>query len=251
MLRATILLFALASALIAREFDPRRDVFAFSNDTVLNYEVTPDGRLHVGTKAKSGRPTHCCFLFTRSAIQFWKFARFEPRQPRLSEDEYRARIRSLFRIPPWVGREERIVFPGYADLWAFSRQHEKIIRDDLGNWLLTYLRVGNWRIMSPIVRLRQHVYAEKLFATVSKGEVRAMYLSKFPHMNHIVLVYHAERLPELGKGGMRFRVYDANYAGKSARLDYVPASNLFDFEQRFYWPGGELRAFPVYDMPLH
>ena len=248
MFRAAVFLFVLVSTLAAREFDPRRDVFSFSNDTVLNYDVTADGRLHMSAKAKSGRPTHACFLFTRSAMQFWNFARFDPRQPRLSEEEYRARIRALFRIPPWIEGKARIIFPGYADLWAFSRQHEKTIRDDLGNWLVTYLRVGNWRIMSPIVRARQRVYAEQLYAAVSNGEVRAMYLSKFPHMNHVVLVYHAGRLPD---GGMRFRVYDANYAGKSVRLDYVPGSNLFDFERRFYWPGGELRAFPVYDRPLH
>jgi len=249
MFRIAILLFAFVSVLSAREFDPRRDVFAFSNDTVLNYEVTHDGRLSIGTKkGKSDKPTHCCFLFTRSAMQFWEFARFEPRQPRLSSGEYRARIRSLFRIPPWAERKERIVFPGYADLWSFSLQHEGILRDELGSWLLTYLRVGNWRMMSPLTRLLQGWYAKRLFAAVSKGEVRAMYLAKFPHMNHVVLVYHAERLPD---GGMRFRVYDANYAGKSARLDYVPTVNLFDFEKRFYWPGGKLRAFPVYDRPLH
>ena len=248
MFRIAILLFVLASAVSAREFDPRRDVFAFSNDTVLHYEVTHDGRLHMGAKAKSDKPTHCCFLFTRSAMQFWKFARFEPRQRRLSEEEYRRRVRELFRIPPWSGRTERIAFPGYADLWSFSREHEDTLRADLGSWLLTYLRVGNWRMMNPIIRLRQRHFAEKLFAAVSKGGIRAMYLAKFPHMNHVVLVYHAERMPD---GGMRFRVYDANYAGESARLDYLPKRNLFDFERRFYWPGGELRAFPVYDRPLH
>ena len=249
MLRIAAFFFTLASALIAREFDPRRDAFAFPNDTVFNYNVDADGRLHVkGRKTKPAGPTHACFLFTRSAMQFWKFARFEPRQPRLSEEEYREKIRALFRTAPWAERSERIVFPGYADLWTFSRAHEKILRADLGSWLLTYLRVGNWRMMNPIIRLRQRHFAEKLFAAVSKGEVRAMYLAKFPHMNHVVLAYHAERLPG---GGMRFRVYDANYAGKSARLDYVPASNLFDFERRFYWPGGGLLSFPVYDRPLH
>ena len=107
MLRAIVLLCILTSALIAREFDPRRDAFSFSNDTVLNYEVTPDGRLLTSRKAKSGRPTHCCFLFTRSAMQFWQFARFEPRQPRRSEAEYRTRIIALFKINPWEKRGER------------------------------------------------------------------------------------------------------------------------------------------------
>ena len=112
MLRAAALFFALASALIAREFDPRRDAFAFPNDTVFNYNVDADGRLHAkGRKTKPAGPTHACFLFTRSAIQFWKFARFEPRQPRLSEEEYREKIRALFRTAPWAERSERIVFP--------------------------------------------------------------------------------------------------------------------------------------------
>ena len=248
MFRVAVLFFALVPVLCAREFDPRRDVFSFSNDTVLNYEVTAGGRLRLGAKAQSGKPTRCCFLFTRSAIQFWKFARFEPRLRRLSEEEYRRRLRDLFGIPPWTHRTRRIVFPGYADLWSFSRGHEDAIRAEIGSWLLTYLRVGNWRMMNPIVRLRQRAIAENLFSAVSKGEVRAMYLAKFPHMNHVVLVYHAERLPD---GGMRFTTYDANYAGESARLDYLPKRNLFDFERRFYWPGGALRAFPVYDSPLH
>ena len=248
MLRATILFFALMSVLSARDFDPGRDAFAFSNDTVFNYRVDGQGRLHVDGKAKATGPTHRCFLFTRAAMQFWNFARFEPDQRKLSTEEYRLRLRALFRIQPWKERAEGIAFPGYADLWDFSRDHKELLQNELGSWLLTYLRVGNWRMMSPVVRLLQRSIAEKLFAAVSKGGIRAMYLAKFPHMNHVVLVYHAERLPD---GGMRFRVYDANYAGKSARLDYVPGRNLFDFERRFYWPGGELRAFPVYDRPLH
>jgi hypothetical protein len=251
MLRILALLFALATTAVAREFDPRRDAFSFSNDTVLNYEVTPDGRLLTSRKAKSDRPTHCCFLFTRSAMQFWKFARFEPRQPRLSEAEYRKRIIALFRIAPWVEREERIVFPGYADLWSFSKAHEKTIRDNIGSWLLTYLRVGNWRVMNPVIRWRQHSIAETLFERVSRGEIRAMYLSRLPHMNHVVLVYHAERLHGDQEGGMKFRVYDANFAGKSMDLGYVAKSSLFTFPKCFYWPGGELRGMPVYDRPLH
>jgi len=215
---------------------------------VFNYNVDADGRLHIKIGGKPKGRTHRCFLFTRAAMQFWKFARFEPRQPKLPEAETLRRLRALFRIPPWAERGERFVFPGYADLWHFSCDHEELIQNELGNWLLTYLRVGNWRMMNPIVRLRQRSIAEKLFAAVNKGEIRAMYLAKFPHMNHVVLVFHAE---QLAGGGMRFRAYDANYTGETARLDYVPKRNLFDFERRFYWPGGELRAFPVYDRPFH
>ena len=182
-------------------------------------------------------------------MQFWNFAKFEPRQRKLAEAEYREKLRALFRIPVWdPPREKRIVFPGYANLWDFSKAHAGLVQSELGSWVLTYLRVGNWRMASPFVRLMQRGYAERLFADVSTGRIRAMYLAKFPSMNHVVLVFGAERMTD---GRMRFRVYDANYAGQTARLEYNPARNLFDFERRFYWPGGELRAFPVYTTPIH
>jgi hypothetical protein len=248
MLRVVLILLALGLALSAREFDPRRDALAFSNDTAMKYTVDAEGRLHVEGRKTPANLAHRCFLFSRSVMQFWNFARFEPRQRRVSDDEYRKLLRSLFRIPVWSTRTERIVFPGYRNLWDFSHARAKLVQEELGSWILTYLRVGNWRMANPLVRLFQRSIAEKLFAGVSQGHLRAMYLAKFPHMNHVVVVYAAQRLPD---GRIRFRVYDANYAGQSARLDYLPDRNIFDFERRFYWPGGELRAFPVFTSPFH
>ena len=247
MLRLIAIFFLLTHALPAREFDPRRDAFAFANETFLSYEVDKGGQLQIKTRATPERLTHRCFCFTRATMQFWNFGRFEPRQARLSQEEYRSRLRALFRIPVWSRRTERIAFPGYKSVWDFSRANQQLIEQELGSWMMTYIRPGNWPMACPLVRFQQREIAEKLFADVSRGELRAMYLAKFPSMNHAVVVYSAQRLPG---GGIRFRVYDSNYAGSSARLDYVPASNLFDFERRFYWPGGELRAFPVYSSPF-
>jgi hypothetical protein len=247
MFRPFVVLIVLGFTLSARDFDPRRDAFAFSNETVLKYSVNEAGRLQIGRRETEAVVAHSCFLFTRSVMQFWKFARFEPRMECLSEDEYRGLLRSLFRIPVWSARAERIVFPGYADLWEFSRAHARLVQGEWGSWQLTYLRPGNWRMACPLVRFMQRGIAEELFAEVSRGRLRAVYLADFPHMNHAVIAYAAQRL---AAGRIRFRVYDPNYAGESARLDYVPARNLFDFERRFYWPGGELRAFPVYTSPL-
>ena len=247
MLRIFVLVLLFASALAARDFDPRRDAFAFSNETFLSYKVDRAGILRVMTRATPARLTHRCFCFTRSAMQFWKFARFEAAQARVSPAEYRSRLRSLFRVPVWSRRTERIVFPGYRDLWEFSAAHEKMLEEEFGSWVMTYLRPGNWWMACPLIRFTQRQIAEELFDDVSRGVPRAVYLAKFPHMNHAVIACAATRLPG---GGIRFRVYDSNYAGKPARLDYVPGRNLFDFERRFYWPGGELRAFPIYTSPL-
>jgi hypothetical protein len=247
MLRGLVILSLVAPALADRDFDPGKDAFAFANETVLAYDVDEAGNLRVKSKATPGHLTHRCFCFTRSIMQFWNFARFEPRQPRLSEKEYRGRLRELFRIPVWSRRTERIVFPGYRNLWDFSHAHQQLVEAELGSWELTYLRPGNWRMACPLVRFLQRGIAEDLFAHVSRGELRAMYLAKFPSMNHAVIVYSAKRLPG---GGFRFQVYDSNYAGQAARLDYDPKRNLFDFERRYYWPGGALRAFPVYTSPF-
>lgn len=247
MFRLLAILLALAPALLAREFDPQRDAFAFANETVFAYDVDKAGHMRVTAKATPEHLTHRCFCFTRAVMQFWNFARFDPRQARLSQEEYRSRLRALFRIPVWSKRTERIVFPGFKNLWDFSHAHEQLVQDEFGSWVMTYLRPGNWRMAWPPVRFMQRGIAEDLFADVSRGKLRAVYLAKFPSMNHAVVVYAAQRLPG---GGIRFRVYDSNYAGSSARLDYVPARNLFDFERRFYWPGGELRAFPVYTSPF-
>lgn len=247
MLRPLFILLAWGLTLRAREFDPRRDAFAFANETVLKYAVNEARRLEIGKRETAAVVAHSCFLFTRSVMQFWKFARFDPRRERLSEEEYRGLLRSLFRIPVWSARPERIVFPGYADLWAFSRAHARLVQGEFGSWRLTYVRPGNWRMACPLVRFMQRGIAEELFAEVSQGRLRAVYLADFPHMNHAVVAYAAQRLAD---GRIRFRVYDPNYAGESARLDYVPARNLFDFERRFYWPGGKLRAFPVYTSPF-
>jgi len=247
MFRVVLVLFALGIAVDAREFDPRRDGFAFSNETVLEYSVDEAGDLHMQAREKQVDLAHSCFLFTRSVMQFWKFARFDSGQSRLSADEYRSRVRSLFRIPVWSRRIERIAFPGYGNLWDFSRAQARLVQEEFGSWRLTYLRVGNWRMACPLVRFLQRGIAENLFADVGSGQLRVLYLAKFPKMNHAVIAYAAQRLPD---GRIRFLVYDPNYAGESARLDYVPERNLFDFERRFYWPGGDLRAFRVYASPL-
>ncbi len=62
MFRITILLFALGSARAAREFDRRRAAFAFSDDTVPNWEVTRDGGASTDPAANAfpvyDRPLH-------------------------------------------------------------------------------------------------------------------------------------------------------------------------------------------------
>ena len=131
------------AALHARAFDLRRDTFAFSNDTVFQYGVDEQGRLLISQREKPAVFSHRCFVLSRAVLQFHQFAQFEPRQPRLTRDGYRQRIKQICRVPVWSRRTERIVIPGYADLHSFSRAYEGLLKENLGNWLPSYLRVGN------------------------------------------------------------------------------------------------------------
>lgn len=238
------------TAAFARDFDPRRDGFAFANETVLAYGIDEAGRLHMGARETPARFAHRCIAMVRGVMQFWKFARFEPSAPKLSPEEYRRRLKQLFRIPVWFSAradKSRIVFQGYADLWSFSHSQQRLVQEEIGAWLPTYLRVGNWRMPCPLNRVFQRPIARAVERAVER-EPQAIFLTKFPSMNHAVLAYAAKRQTD---GTTRYTVYDPNYPGQSARLDFLPKRNLFEFEKRFYWPGGVVRAFRIYLSPIH
>lgn len=253
MLRRSLLVFAavVAAALTAsaREFDLRRDVFAFSNDTALAYGVDEQGQLHIGRRDKPAEFTHRCFVLARATMQFHQFARFAPERPKVSRDEYRRIVRQLSRIPVWgSGPREKIVVPGFADLHSFSIAYEGLLKENLGNWLPCYLRVGNWRMALGHLRAGQAAAARWLEASMGDRRLRALYLARFPSMNHVVVVYAMHRLPN---GDLRFDVYDPNYPSQPARLDYRAAQRSFEFEKRWYFPGGRVNVMRVFISPLH
>jgi hypothetical protein len=247
-----VVLFALwwVASAAARDFDPRRDGFAFANETVLAYGVDEAGRLRMAIKEAPAQFAHRCIAMVRGALQFWKFARFQPAAPKDTPEVYRRNLRRLFRIHVWSAPRPaklRIVFRGYADLWSFSRAHQRLVQEEIGAWLPTYLRVGNWRMPCPVTRYFQGPTARGVSRGLAK-QPQALFLAKFPSMNHAVLAYSATQEPD---GRIQYRVYDPNYPGESAQLAYLPKQNLFDFESRFYWPGGLVRAFRIYLSPIH
>ena len=242
----TLLLSARASG---REFDLRRDTFAFSNDTVLRYGLDEDGRLHSSRRDKPVEFGHRCFVLARGVLQFHKFVRFAPEQPRLSRDEYRRLLKRIFRIPVWAGqRRDRIVLPGYADLHTFSEAYEGLLKENLGNWIPSYLRVGNWRMIWPFPRAGQAAAARWLIDSMARGEPRAVYLARFPSMNHVVIPYAMHRK---ANGDVRFIVYDPNYPGEPSWIDYEQSTRSFAFQKRWYFPGGRVNLMRVFISPIH
>jgi hypothetical protein len=244
-----LLLSGACSLATARPFDLKRDTFSFSNDTVFAYGVDEAGHLHISKRDKPAEFGHRCFVLTRGVLQFDKFARFAPDQPKLSREEYRRRMLSLFRIPVWSsGPRERIVFPGFADLHSFSVAYEGLLKENLGNWFPSYLRIGNWRMTMGHLRWGQAAAARWLEDSVRRGELRAIYLARFPKMNHVVIVY---AMKHLANGRTRFIVYDPNYPGEPSWVDYLPAERSFEFEKRWYFPGGRVNVMRVFISPFH
>lgn len=236
-------------AVAAPDFDVRRDTLGWANETKFAYDVDAAGRLHISKKAVPAVYSNRCFVMSRTALQFKKFVRFAPERPRVSREEYTRLVRRIARIPVWSdGPRERIVVPGFRDLRTFSKAYTPMLQENLGGSLTSFLRVGNFRMAMGHPRLGQKWAAEWLAESMHEDKLRAVFLTRFPSMNHCVIVYRAIPRPN---GDVRFMVYDPNYEGQSAKLDYSAARRSFDFERRWYFPGGQVNVMRVYISPFH
>src|SRR6185437_8969637 len=112
---------ASARAGSAEGFNYSRDTLSFANWTVFTYE---NGRV-VSHKNQYGHHySRRCFVMTRTVEQFYKFARFEPKAPRVDDRELTKRVRNVTRRQPWhdpLPAEKRVVIPGYRDLRELSQ----------------------------------------------------------------------------------------------------------------------------------
>ena len=72
------LTFSLAA--FSRDFDLRRDTFAFSNDTVMRYGLDEQGRLHISRRDRPVEYGHRCFVLARAVMRPPRARRESPRQ---------------------------------------------------------------------------------------------------------------------------------------------------------------------------
>ena len=232
-------------------FDPKRDGFGFPNDTVREYLPDALGRMVGHKREKEPDFAHACFLICRATIQFSRFARFEPDQPRLPEAMLYRRLRRLFRIHAWeapLPQGRRIVIPGYRDLWEFSRENKALLQASIGSWRMTYIRPGNYRMTFPFPRAGQELAKERLIRSLNLGKLQAVYLSHFPRMNHCVVLYAYRPFPN---GSVEFLAYDPNYPGRPTWVRYHAASRSFELQPRWYYNEGQVNLMRVYISPFH
>ena len=245
-----------ANALAERSFSFQRDTFAFANETVFEYREGHASLRRESQKIK--RFTQHCFVMSRSVVQFWKFARFDPGKPPLDDSELAARIRKITRSSPWaspLAQQDRIVIPGYADLRALSRARGDVVQRNVGLGWPTYLRPGNWRIMTPHgpkQQARAHLQLER---TLAGGDFFVAYLTTIPEtfdINHSVLVYgrHAISPRQDHTKNPRYWAYDPNHSEAPRTLEWSQRDSCFLYQRDWDFVGGRVTVWQVYGQPL-
>src|SRR5580704_17165326 len=116
------------------------DTFAFPNESRSKNPGKPD--LYA----------NYCFVMARGVTQFQRFARFDAAAPRVAPEEYVARIKQVVGHKPWedpLPADDRVVIPGYASLYEFSRDQEAVVKEGLVGRFWTLLHWTNWRVVFP------------------------------------------------------------------------------------------------------
>jgi hypothetical protein len=241
-----------ASAVAKPAADPgfrySRDTFAFANETVWNYvegEVHPENR--PGREKKTAY-TRRCFIVARAALQFWKFARFDPKASPPSDAELARLIRAVTRRDVWrvaLPGHERVVIPGYASLRAASAARPRVFQENIGLGWPCYFRPGNYCIVFPVTQAHQAKTRADMELRLKKGEPVLLWLVNFPKLdiNHACLVYAKA-------SDTAYTVYDPNYANEHKQLRYDPVTRQFDFSKTFYFKGGAVKVRPIFLSPI-
>jgi hypothetical protein len=229
-----------------------RDTFAFTNDTVFEYS---EGHAHA-RKLDNQRPkpfTRRCFVLCRTAMQFRKFARFDPHSAPLDDKQLAARIREVTRRSAWrehLPPQQQVVFPGYADLHTMSMSRRGVVQENIGLGWPSYFRLGNFRMFYKHDRQYQEQTHANLDATLARGELFVAYLSTYPKLsiNHAVLVY--ARKPTRAGEIERYIVYDPNHLEAPRELVWSSRQRAFSYEKDWDFVGGFTRVYQVYGKPL-
>jgi hypothetical protein len=251
-----ILLFALlaTTSTFAADFHFDRDTLAFANSTVFEYNAGVARVRHGTDKEKNERYTRRCFVMSRTVVQFLKFARFDPKAALLGDKELARRVRNVTHRPPWhdpLPDQERVVFPGYANLRQLSKSRARILQQNIGLGWPAYVRVGNFRMFflhSVSYQQRTH---EQLNAALACGELFVAYLSDYPtlHINHSITVY-ARKRPRKGSPIDRYQCYDPNHPDAPRELKWLGDKSAFEFQKDEEFVGGFTRVFHVYGKAL-
>jgi hypothetical protein len=228
-----------------RPFSFATDTFSFANETVWNYVNGSVQKESPG--ARKREYTRHCFVVTRAAVQFWKFARFDPREKPLPPGELARRIREVTGRSTWLPAlppEKRVVFPGYASLRAISAAEPGIFQANIGLGWPVYFRAGNMPITFPASRGMEAALNDEMVRDLRANTPTIVWLYLFPSLkiNHVVVVFQVRREGNL----FHYTVYDPNYAAAPKQLTFDATTGAFSYQPTFYFMGGAVTARAIY-----
>ncbi len=236
-------------SVIASDFRFDRDTFAFANQTVFEYhEGHPS--LRRGSSVRRDMYKRHCFVLCRTAMQFKKFARFDPRGAPLDDASLAARIHAVTHRQPWtepLPQDQRIVFPGYKDLREMSKARRELVQLNIGHGWPGYFRISNARMIFQQGAGYQEETHARLNAALARGEWFIGFLTTYPRfsINHSVLVYKRKSFSP-NPGVETYYVYDPNHPESPRELTWSPHNRSFSYQKDWDFVGGYVRVYQVY-----
>jgi len=232
-----------------RDFRFDRDTFAFANQTVFEYHEG-HASLRKPSGVKRDAYNRHCFVLCRTAMQFKKFARFDPRGTPLDDTSLAARVRAVTHRAAWteaLPEDQRIVFRGYKDLRELSKAHRELLQLNIGHGWPSYFRLSNGRMMTQQGAGYQEKTHARLNATLARGEVFVAFLTTYPRfsINHSVLIYKQKSFSP-NPGVERYFVYDPNHPESPRELNWSPHTRSFSYQKDWDFIGGFVRVYQVY-----
>lgn len=230
-----------------------RDTFGFANQTVFEYH---EG--HASLRKSSGTRRDAynrhCFVMSRTAVQFKKFARFEPGSAPLDDASLADRVRALTRQPTWaepLPDNQRIVFPGYKDLKEMSKARRELVQLNIGHGWPSYFRISNARMMFQDGADYQEQTHARLNSILANGGFFVAFLTTYPRfsINHSVLIYKLKS-SEPNPGVDHYLVYDPNHPESPRNLTWSARDRAFSYQKDWDFVGGVVRVYQVYGKPM-
>jgi len=229
-----------------RPLEYPRDTYAFKNETVWNYG---GGTVQSGPDAtkKQRQYTRRCFVLSRSLVQFWKFAKFDPNGKPLDDKQLAARIRQVTERSVWLpilSDKDRVVFPGYHDLREASADRPDVFRENLGLGWAIYFRPGNFPITVPVDRSTEARVNREIYHDLQENYPTIIWAYRFPSLklNHVLVVMKGTR----DSTGCHYLLFDPNYDDRLTHLDYDDKTRSFTFQPTYYFKGGYVNVRAIY-----
>ncbi len=248
-----VVLVLLRNSAAASDFRFDRDTVSFANATVFEYR---EGHpyLRQREKGEPKRYTRRCFVLCRTTMQFQKFARFDPHAAPLDDNALAARIRNVTRRAAWgkpLPADQRIVFPGYANLRAMSVARREVLRANIGVGWPSYFRLSNARIVFREDARFQEETRANLDATLARGQLFVGFLTTYPRLsiNHSILVYKRKAVSP-NSGIERYLAYDPNHPEAPRELTWSSRARTFAYQKDWDFIGGSVRVYQLYGKPL-